>query len=164
MGNLIVEILFSAMILSVLLAFGFMLLFSPRKRTAKIILHIFVVIVYIFLMIFGAGMNDDYNIWQTILAFVVAYIPSYLIGYLVMWWMSDVCPDCGEWNSMELVKTLAQNNYKQRVDVERDIRNKEGKKIGSYDASEIHDFTDRVIVLKCKVCGKEVITTMTTES
>lgn len=153
MGKLIIELLVGSVISTVLLSYVASSLFPITKRTAKILLHILVVILYILFCI--CGMGEGYNIWQTILAMLIAYIPSYLAGLLVIWLRADVCPKCGAWNSMEYVKTLYKYDSKERVNVERDIRNNEGEKIGSYDSSEIHDVTNRLALERCKECGAE---------
>ena len=129
--------------------------FAPTRRTAKIISHILVVIECI--IIFRIAFEVCDNLWQIILGLLISYILLYLTAYFSMKMDADVCPNCGEWNRIELVKRLGRDDYKQRVVVERDIHNKEGEKIGSYDASEVRDFTTYTNRYRCKACGKSYI-------
>lgn len=133
--------------------------YKPTKRTAKIIMHILVVIEYVFisLMTIDNELCDNLDLWQIILVILVSYILSYLCGYVIMKNSADICPNCGEWNRIEYLEELDRDDYKQRVDVERDIHNKEGEKIGSYDASEVRDFTTYTDRYRCKACGKSYI-------
>lgn len=152
MGNLFLGIIAFYIIGSIILGF-FIAIFRPRKKTVKIILNVILLGYSIYLCISPDASYKGYSVWHTILAVAIAYIPAYFIGYMVIKAKSYVCPNCGEWNNAEIIEVLAEQNYKQRVDVKRDIRNKDGEKIGSFDDSEIHDMSRKLVRIKCNVCG-----------
>lgn len=132
--------------------------FAPTKRTSIIILFIFVGIANIFDFVFSKAFeiydSSDYDLWQIIMAILIVYISLYRIGYSLMKSLADVCPYCGEWNRLKSVGYRFGDRHKQIVDVERDIRNKGGEKIGSYDAQEIRDVRTSYITKKCIACGE----------
>lgn len=129
------------------------LFISLRKKTAKIIIHILIIISYIFTIWEQSGSYGDFTIWQCILAALIAYTPVYRFAYWLMKREAYVCPHCGEWNCDRVIEVLGENRYQQRVDVQRAIRNDKGDKIGSYDDSEIHTISERLCRIKCDACG-----------
>ena len=149
------NVLWISLLIHILLFF-----YAPTKRTAKIILHILLLTPNILAIIFWAsneGLKDIFDLWMVILGILISDSPTYRSVDSKMEDWSIICPYCGEWNRAEFVKELDRDGYKKRVDVKRDIRNKEGEKIGSYDASEIRDFTTYTNLYRCKACGESFI-------
>ena len=64
-----------------------------------------------------------------------------------------VCPKCGAWNEYRILEKISSKSYDVWETVERDIKNKNGDTIGSYDSRELrtrHKGTELLICKKCK--------------
>lgn len=66
-----------------------------------------------------------------------------------------ICPHCGAWNEYRVLKELSSESYDVWETVERDIKNKNGDIIGSYDSRELRTCHEGSRLLICKKCKKE---------
>ena len=66
-----------------------------------------------------------------------------------------VCPKCGAWNEYRILKKISSKSYDVWETVERDIKNKNGDTIGSYDSRELRTRHKGTELLICKKCKKE---------
>jgi hypothetical protein len=66
-----------------------------------------------------------------------------------------ICPHCGAWNEYRFLKQISSESYDVWETVERDIKNKNGDTIGTYDSRELRTCHESSEILICKKCKKE---------
>ena len=65
-----------------------------------------------------------------------------------------ICPKCGKWYDATLLG-VDQDTYLKEVDVQKDVYNNNGKKIGYINDTKLTRLTRYIGYYKCNRCGKE---------
>ena len=89
-----------------------------------------------------------YIISAILVVLLCIYSFSKLEGYAI------VCPHCGAWNDYTDKKILFSGSYDKLETVDRKIKDKRGKTIGTYEDKELKTHYYSVSSYKCAQCGK----------
>ena len=89
-----------------------------------------------------------YSIIGTAIMVLISFI--YSIKYI------PICPKCGKWYDATLL-SVDRDTYLKEMDVQRNVYNNSGKKIGHFNDTKLSLGTQQTGYYKCNRCGKEYV-------